>query len=92
MQPSSETTSNDERPLRERITYPLSRIEDKYPYDEWFDGGVWKLQMYEDFFVRPSSMQSAVYQAARKRGLGVRTHLPSTDDAIYIQAYKREKK
>lgn len=48
--------------------------------------------MYEDFFVRPSSMQSAVYQAARKRGLGVRTHLPSTDDAIYVQAYKREKK
>lgn len=92
MQHSDENPEIDNRPLRERITYPPSRIEDKYPYDEWFDGDVWRLKMYEDFFVHPGSMQSAVYQAARKRGLKVRTHIPTTDDALYIQAYKKETK
>lgn len=76
---------NDPRPLRERITYPPSQIEEIYPYDEWFDGSVWRLKMYEDFWVQPKSMQSALYQAARKRKLKVKTHLPNTDDSVYIQ-------
>lgn len=88
MQHSDETQEIDTRPLRERLTYPPSQIEERYPYDEWFDGSVWRLKMYEDFWVHPKSMQSAVYQAARKRNMKVKTHIPTTADAIYIQVIK----
>jgi hypothetical protein len=92
VQHSEENKEPDTRPLRERLTYPPSQIEERYPYDEWFDGDVWRLKMYEDFYVHPGSMQSAVYQAARKRGLKVRTHIPTTEDALYIQVIKKNTK
>lgn len=72
-------------PLRDLITWPPGPEDEKYPYEDWFDGSVWKLKMYEDFFVHPKSMQSAVYQAARRKNLKVRTHIPRTDDALYVQ-------
>lgn len=87
MQHSDE--NQDERPLRERLTYPSPVIVEKYPFDEWFDGDVWKLMMYEDFFVHPTSMRSALYNAARKRGLKVRVHIPTTEDSIYVQVIKK---
>lgn len=77
-------------PLREILTFPTSAPIEKYPYDEWFDGSVWRLKLYEDFFVSPRSMQSAIYQSARKRNLKVRTHIPTTGDAIYVQAVTDE--
>lgn len=80
MQPSDESI-----PLRDRLTYPAGANEEKYPYDEWFDGSVWKLKMYEDFFVHPGSMRSALYHAARKRDLKVKVHMPTTEDALYVQ-------
>lgn len=86
MQNSHETQEVDNRSLRERLTYPLPRIVEIYPYEEWFDGSVWLLKMYEDFWVNPRSMQSAVYQAARKRKVKVKTHIPKTGDSIYVQA------
>lgn len=76
--------------LRDVLTWPTTAKDEKYGYDEWFDGSVWRLKMYEDFFVQPSSMQSAVYQAARKRNLKVRTHIPTTDDCLYIQVIADE--
>lgn len=92
MQHSEHSQEPDTRPLRERLTFPPSPTADKYPYDDWFDGDVWKLKMYEDFFVHPGSMQSAVYQAARKRGFKVRTHIPTTEDCLYVQVIKKETK
>lgn len=86
MQQSEETNLP---PLRERITYPRSSMEEKYPYDDWFDGSVWKLKMYEDFWVDPKSMQSAVYQSAKKRGFKVKTHIPRSADVLYVQAIKQ---
>jgi urease alpha subunit len=84
-----QSDSPDNIPLREKLTYPPGVIVEKYPYDEWFDGDVWRLKMYEDFYVHPSSMQSALYQAARKRGLKVRVHMPITEDCLYVQATKK---
>lgn len=93
MQHSEENKQEpDTRPLRERLTFPYSPTTELYPYDDWFDGDVWKLQMFEDFFVEPGSMQSAVYQAARKRGLKIRTHIPTTEDCLYIQVIKKNTK
>jgi hypothetical protein len=51
----------------------------------WDNKWVGESKMYEDFWVQPKSMQSALYQAARKRKLKVKTHLPNTDDSVYIQ-------
>lgn len=78
----------DDRPLRERITYPPSQTEEKYPYDDWLDGSVWKLKMYEDFFVHPKSMRQAIYGAVNRRNLKVRVHMPTTQDCLYIQVVK----
>jgi hypothetical protein len=75
-------------PLRERLTWPPGPADEKYPYEEWFDGSVWRLKMYEDFFVHPKSMQSAIYQSARRKNLKVKTHIPTTCDAIYLQVIK----
>lgn len=92
MQHSEQQPEQDTRPLRERLTFPDTPTAELYPYDDWFDGDVWKLKMFEDFFVEPGSMQSAVYQAARKRGLKVRTHIPTTEDCLYIQVTKKNTK
>lgn len=77
-------------PLRDLITWPPGPADEKYPYDDWFDGSVWKLKMYEDFWVHPRSMQSAIYQSARRKNLKVRTHIPTTADAIYVQVIRDE--
>lgn len=86
LQPLGENKSS----LRESLAWPPSPNEEKYPYDEWFDGSVWKLVQYEDFFVSPRSMQSAIYQSARKRNLKVKTHIPVTADSIYIQVIQND--
>ena len=90
MSESEQETVVDDRPLRERIKYPAPQTEETYSFDEWFDGSVWKLKMYEDFFVHPKSMQSALYQAARKRNIKVKVHVPTTTDCLYLQVVKDE--
>lgn len=82
--------SEQKIPLRDLLTFPPSTPVEKYPYDEWFDGSVWKLKMYEDFWVHPRSMQSAIYQSARKRNLKVKTHIPITYDCIFLQVIADE--
>lgn len=77
-----------EIPLRDRITWPINPTEEKYPYDDWFDGSVWKLKQYEDFFISPESMRSAIYMAARRKGIKCKTHVPRTQDALYVQKVK----
>ena len=87
MQHSEENT--EQIPLRDRITWPPSPTEEKYNYDEWFDGSIWKLKQYEDFFIHPGSMRSALYMAARRKGKVIKTHVPSTQDCIFVQAVKK---
>jgi hypothetical protein len=87
VQHSEETT--EQIPLRDRITWPPSPTEEKYPYDEWFDGSIWKLHMYQDFFIHPNSMRSALYMAARRKGKKIKTHCPTTQNCIYVQAVKK---
>lgn len=40
----------------------------KYPWDEWFDGSVWRLILGEDF-EEYQLMRVSAYQAARRRGM-----------------------
>jgi hypothetical protein len=56
---------------------------DGYPYDEWFDGQVWKLYQGVDFDCGLVSMRVNLYNAARKRGIKIRTSMRV--DAVILQ-------
>lgn len=75
-------------PLRELITWPRKTTDEKYPWDEWFDGSVWRLKMYDDFHVSCESMRSAIYMAAQRKKIKVKTHIPKTRDYVYVQKLK----
>lgn len=58
----------------------------KYPWDEWLDGRIWKLEEEEDFQVAPESMRAIAYHAARVKGLKIRVQIDN--ECVYIQAYE----
>ena len=60
---------------------------DAYPYDEWFDGQVWKLYQGVDFDCTVISMRVNLYNAAKRRGIKIRTSMRV--DAVILQ---RERK
>ena len=49
----------------------------QYPYDQWFDGQIWKLykssDVKRDFDCGISSMRVNLYNAAKKKGIKIRT-------------------
>jgi len=55
-----------------------------YPYDDWFDGRIWKLELFVDFDCKPRSIRQALYNAAAKRNLALSTTVG--DDHVIIQA------
>lgn len=50
------------------------RVEN-YPFDQWLDGAVWRLHKGADYQVSHHSMRSAIYGAAKRRGLRVETRM-----------------
>lgn len=78
--------------LRDLITWPQRYNESKYPWDQWFDGSIWRLKQYEDFEVHVESMRSAIYMAATRKGVKVKTHIPRSKQQIYVQKIGRRKK
>lgn len=50
------------------------RVE-QYPFDEWFDGALWRLRRGEDFEVTPTSLRGTIYAAAKRRRLRVETRI-----------------
>lgn len=67
------------------LKFPPRSAEEKYPWKKWFDGSVWVLKQGEDFDVDIESMRSAVYMAASRYKIKVRTHVPKQRTSIYIQ-------
>jgi hypothetical protein len=57
-----------------------------YPWDEWFDGAVWKLTRGVDFPGDPHSFRTNAYAKARSRGLRLRAQVIDRGDAVVIQA------
>lgn len=55
-----------------------------YPWDEWFDGQVWKLIRDVDFAASPDGFRVTVAQAARRRGMKARIRI--REDDVYVQA------
>lgn len=58
--------------------------DEKYPFDEWFDGNVYELVEGEDFDSKRSTMATVIHGAANKRDMIVQTRM--TQDGIAIQA------
>jgi len=56
----------------------------KYPWDQWFDGRIWRLVKGEDFDVSEVNMRSSIYVAAKR--LGKSATVSVQPDALYIQA------
>lgn len=64
---------------------------DKYPWDEWLDGSVWKLTKADDFpGVKAETMRTAAQAAAQKRDLKVRTSVQDEGEAVIVQSYAPE--
>jgi len=65
----------------------------KYNWDQYFDGGIWKLSSGEDFPVAAKSFRQTVYAAARRRGIKVHVGMPFGIDGevVVIQKIKEKK-
>lgn len=75
----------EESPLHESLVWPKKITEEKYPWNDWFNGNVWKLKPGEDFVVDLRSFRSAIYMAAKRYGYRVKTHVTRKQDLVYIQ-------
>lgn len=54
----------------------------RYPYDEWFDGQIWKLTHLVDFDCQPASLRQAFYSAAKRKGMKIKVSLLSNNDVV----------
>lgn len=68
------------------IRFPDGRGVEKYPWEQWFDGGIWQIKQGEDFQVDIGSMRSCIYTAAKRYKKKIRTHVPRQKNMIYVQA------
>jgi hypothetical protein len=46
---------------------------EKYPWDNWTNGEIWKIVAGTDFSCKAENIQGALFNAARKRGMRVKT-------------------
>jgi hypothetical protein len=53
-----------------------------YPYDDWFDGQIWKLTKGFDFECQPNSLRQAFYAAAKRRGIKVQVSILANGDVV----------
>ena len=54
-----------------------------YPYDEWFDGQIWKITKGIDFNCTLESMRISLFSQAKKRRIKIRTS--KKDDTLIFQ-------
>lgn len=72
--------------IMQNLKFPDGRGEEKYPWDQWLNGGVWHIKQGEDFDVDVPSMRSCIYMAAKRHKKKVKTHTPKKGNSIYMQA------
>lgn len=56
-----------------------------YPWDDWLNQKPWRLTKGEDFKSEVTSFQSAAHNAAKEKGLSLKTSREG-DDVVVIQA------
>lgn len=62
----------------------------KYDWSEWLNGEVWKLVRGTDFETHPTALRTAIYNAAKSRGLKAKTSVLD-ENTIVVQALKASK-
>ena len=72
--------------ILEDYKFGLRGRNDAYPYDEWFDGQIWKLYQGVDFNCTAISMRINLYNAAKRKDVKIRTSMRV--DAVIL---KRER-
>ena len=66
------------------------RGNQKYPFDEWLDGRIWKLVRGTDFENKPSAIRSAAQSFARTRQWKLATSIPDENTLILQRVSPRE--
>ena len=61
----------------------------KYPWDQWMDGGAWRIQKGEDFASEPHSMASTIRKRADQFGKRAIVHV-FDDGRVEFQVVERE--
>jgi hypothetical protein len=57
----------------------------KYPFDEWFNGKIWRLDAGEDFSSAPETFRTTLSKTARARGIKIRTAMVNDKKSIVVQ-------
>ncbi len=68
------------------VAYEFGKSKFKYPWDQWLDGTIWKLEHGKDFHGEVESMRVNIYTAAKRQDLKVHTSVEGAD--IVMQAYE----
>jgi hypothetical protein len=53
------------------------------PWEQWFDGQIWKLTSGVDFACDPRAFRGSVYNAAKRMGFRIQTKY--LDEHLYVQ-------
>lgn len=61
---------------------------EKYPWKDWADGSIWKLEQGKDFDCKPASFQGAAQGAAKRMDMKVRTAVE--DKSVIVQFYNEK--
>lgn len=76
---------------------PAAGRRSGYPWHEWLDGRVWRLERGVDFEGTMQGMRSTVRQAGRRMGVLVKTRVERDHDKpgkperwLYVQAFPRD--
>jgi hypothetical protein len=73
--------------MAQRITaFPITDgpVRRRYPWDDWLDGSVWKLQAGVDFDADVDQFRNRCYTMAARRELSVRTTKVIEGDDIFL--------
>lgn len=73
---------------------PSQRPDDSYartyPWEDWFDGQVWRVEHGVDFMVSPRSFANIVRVTAYRKGFTIRTRLDPDGVHVSFQAAPRD--
>ncbi len=62
---------------------PKRGAPEKYPYDDWFDGNIWKIDSIAEYGREPALLGGRVVAAAERRGLVITT--ATEEDDLFVQ-------
>ena len=54
----------------------------RHPFDQWFDGQIWKLEYMVDFDCQVVSIRQSLYAAARRRGIKVKVAVSANKNVV----------